>query len=88
MLRDKLKKKKKRQWSKTVRCSESNSKKRVCSNTILPQERRKISNKQPKLTPKATRERTKSKLSKRNHKDQNRNEWNRHKENKSKVQWN
>ena len=27
------------------------------ANTILPQETRKISNKQPKLTPKATRER-------------------------------
>ena len=37
--------------------SKSSSKKEVCSNTILPQETRKISNKQPNLTPKATRER-------------------------------
>ena len=38
-------------------CSKSSSKREVYSNTILPQERRKISNKQPKLTPKAIRER-------------------------------
>ena len=38
-------------------CSKSSSKREVYSNTILPQETRKISNKQPKLTPKATRER-------------------------------
>ena len=37
--------------------SKSISKKKVYSNTILPQEIRKISNKQPNLTPKATRER-------------------------------
>ena len=35
----------------------SSSKREVYSNTSLPQEIRKISNKQPKLTPKATRER-------------------------------
>ena len=34
----------------------SNSEKEVFSNTILSQETRKISNKQPNLTPKATRE--------------------------------
>ena len=33
------------------------SKREVYSNTILPQETRKVSNKQPKLTPKAIRER-------------------------------
>ena len=33
------------------------SKREVYNNTILPQEIRKISNKQPNLTPKATRER-------------------------------
>ena len=38
-------------------CSKSNSKKEVYSNTILPQETRKISNKQPNLTTKAIRER-------------------------------
>ena len=38
-------------------CSKSSSKREVYSNTILPQEARKISNKQPKLTPKAIRER-------------------------------
>ena len=38
-------------------CSKSSLKREVYSNTILPQETRKISNKQPKLTPKAIRER-------------------------------
>ena len=38
-------------------CSKSSSKKDVYSNTILPQETRKISNKQPNLTPEAIRER-------------------------------
>ena len=38
-------------------CSKSSSKREVYSNTSLPQETRKISNKQPKLTPKAIRER-------------------------------
>ena len=33
-------------------CSESSSKREVYSNTIIPQETRKISNKQPNLTPK------------------------------------
>ena len=37
-------------------CSKSSSKREVNSNTILPQETRKISNKQPNLTPKAIRE--------------------------------
>ena len=37
--------------------SKSSSKREVYSNTILPQETRKISNKQPNLTPKAIRER-------------------------------
>ena len=37
-------------------CSKSSSKKEVYSNTILPQETRKISNKQPNLTSKAIRE--------------------------------
>ena len=37
-------------------CSKSSSKREVYNTTILPQETRKISNKQPNLTPKATRE--------------------------------
>ena len=36
----------------------SSCKREVYSNTILPQETRKISNEQPNLTPKATRDRT------------------------------
>ena len=35
---------------------QNSSKREVYSNTILPQETRKISNKQAKITPKATRE--------------------------------
>ena len=35
-------------------CNKSSSKREVYSNTILPQETRKISNRQPKFTPKAT----------------------------------
>ena len=42
---------------KPMGCSKSSSKREVYSNTILPQETRKISNKQPNLTPKETRER-------------------------------
>ena len=41
-------------------CSKRSSKWEVYSNTILPQETRNISNKQPNLTPKAIRERTKN----------------------------
>ena len=39
----------------------SSSKREVYNNTILPQETIKISNKQPNLTPTATRERRKNK---------------------------
>ena len=35
-------------------CSKSSSKKEVYSNTILPQEIRKTSNRQPNFTPKTT----------------------------------
>ena len=49
------------QWkhnhSKPMGYSKSSSKREVYSNTILPQETRKISNKQPNLTPKAIRAR-------------------------------
>ena len=45
-------------------CSKSSFKTEVYGNRILPQETRKISNKQLNLTPKATRERrTKPKIS-------------------------
>ena len=42
-------------------CSRSSSKREFYSHTILPQETRKISNKQANLTPKGTRERRKKK---------------------------
>ena len=42
-------------------CSKSSSQREVRSNTILPQETRNISNKQPNLTPKAIRERRRKK---------------------------
>ena len=41
-------------------CSKSSSKREVYSYTSLPKETRKISSKQPNLTPKATREGTKT----------------------------
>ena len=47
-----------------MECSKSNSKREVYGNTILPQETRKISNKQPNLTPKAIRERRRKKNTK------------------------
>ena len=45
-------------------CSKSSSKREVYSNTILPQETRKTSNRQPNFTPKATgnRRRKKNKI--------------------------
>ena len=50
------------QWKhndpKPMGCSKSRSKREVYTYIILPQETRKISNKQPNFTPKATRERT------------------------------
>ena len=49
------------QWTydnpKCMRCSKCSSKREFYSKTILPQETRKISNKQPILKPKATGER-------------------------------
>ena len=47
---------------KPIGCSESSSKREVCSDTSLPQEIRKISNKQPNLIPKGTRERRTNKI--------------------------
>ena len=43
---------------KSMGCSKSSSKRDVYSNTVFPQETRKVSNKQPSLIPKAMRERT------------------------------
>ena len=40
--------------SKPEECSKSSSKREVYSNTVLPQETRKTSNRQPNFTPKAT----------------------------------
>ena len=63
----------KTQQPKTYGISKSTSKREIYSNTILPQETRKISNNQPNLTPKAIREgRTKnpqSRQKERNHKE-------------------
>ena len=63
--------------------SKSSSKGDVYSNTILPQETRKISNKQPNLTPKAIRERRtkkpQSEQKERNHKYEIRNKGKRNK---------
>ena len=62
--------------------SKSSSKRDVYSNTILPWEIRKISNKQPNLKPKAIRDkRTKSKVSKRKY--QRRNKWDRNEKKKT-----
>ena len=44
-----------------MECNKSISNREVYSDTSLPQQTRKISNKQPKLTSKATRENTKNK---------------------------
>ena len=58
----------------SVSCHKSSSKRDLYSNTILPQEMRKISSKQPKLIHKATREKNKQNLTilqkERSHKDQ------------------
>ena len=40
--------------SKSMECSKSSSKREAYSNTILPQETRKTSNRQPNFTPKTT----------------------------------
>ena len=46
-------------------CSKSSPKREVYSNTILPQEIRKTSNRQPNFTPKTTGKRLKKKISRR-----------------------
>ena len=47
-------------------CSKSSSKGEVYSNTILPEEARKTSNKQSNLSPKGTRERRRTTTTKKN----------------------
>ena len=42
-------------------CSKSSSKRELYSDTILPQETRKTSHRQPNITPKTTGKRTKTK---------------------------
>ena len=60
-------------------CSKSSSKREVCSNTTLPQETRKTSNRQPNITPKTTGKRKTTKnthpklVEGRNNKDPSRN---------------
>ena len=84
------------QWKhkhpKPIGSSKSSSKREVYSNTILRQETRNISNKQPKLAPKTIRERRtkkpQSQQKERNYKDQVRNKWKRNEGNNSKNQWN
>ena len=56
---------------KPMRCSKSSSKREVYSNTILPQEIKQISNKQPNHTPKATNE---TRTNKNQHQQQERNQ--------------
>ena len=61
-----------------MRFSKSSAKRKVHSNTSLPQETRETSNKQPKFN-KATRKRRneepQSQQKERNHKNQSRNKW-------------
>ena len=75
---------------KAMGCSKSSSKREVYSNTIPPQETRKISNKQPKLTCKAITERRteKSKVSRRKEIIKIRSEINGKEGNNSKDQYN
>ena len=47
-------------YSKPMGCSKNSPKREVYSNTILPQETRKISNRKPNFTPETTGQRTKS----------------------------
>ena len=49
---------------KPIRCNKNISKMEVYSNTILPQETRKISNKQPNPAPQLEKEQTRPKVSK------------------------
>ena len=57
-----LKTKENKNTPKSVKCSKSGTKKEVYGNTGLPQETRKISNKQPNPIPKTIRERRTNKI--------------------------
>ena len=48
-----------------MKCSKSSSKRKVYSSTILPQETRKTSNRQPNFTPKTEEEQKAPKISRR-----------------------
>ena len=73
---------------KPMGCSKSSSKRKVYSNTILPEETRKTLNRQPNFIPKTTgKRRTKKPQDQQketNHKDPNRNKWKRNERNNSK----
>ena len=76
---------------KPTGCSKSLSKREVYSNTILPQETRKISIKQPNLKQLEKEEQIKPTVGRRkerSHKGLRRNKWNRDKESNHKGQWN
>ena len=67
--------------------SKRSSKRKVYSNTILPQETRKILNRQPNFTPKTTGKRTKkcqNQQKERNHKDLSKNKGKRNERNNNK----
>ena len=80
------------QWkhdnSKPMRCSKSSPKREIYNNTIVPQETRKISNRQPNFMPQTTgKRRTKipqNYQKEKNHKDPSRNKWKRNERNSSK----
>ena len=78
----------KTQQLKPMGCSKSSSKREVYSNTILPQETRKTSNRQPNFTSKTTgKRRTKTpqnQQKEKNHKDPSRNKLKRNERNNSK----
>ena len=68
-------------------CSKSSSQREVYNNTILPQETRKTSNRQPKFTPKTMGKRTKKPpklVEGKKYKDPSRNKWKRNERNNSK----
>ena len=58
MKKSKRKSENENEYTKSIGCSKSSSKREVCSNKGLPQEPRKISNKQPTLPYKRISKRT------------------------------
>ena len=78
----------KTQHSKPMGCCKSIAKREVYSNTTLPQETRKTSNRQPNFTPKTTGKRRTKNLQnqqkERNHNDPSRNKFKRNEINNSK----